>query len=64
MATCSTVLPWRIGGTVELDGLPSLGWHRVGHDLSILTAAAAEYYQREIGVNQIFNTCLCLTFLQ
>ena len=32
MATCSSVLTWRIPGTVEPDGLPSMGSHRVGHD--------------------------------
>ena len=31
-ATHSSVLAWRIPGTGELDGLPSLGSHRVGHD--------------------------------
>ena len=32
MATHSSVLTWRIPGTVEPDGLPSMGSHRVGHD--------------------------------
>ena len=32
MATHSSVLAWRIPGTVEPDGLPSQGSHRVGHD--------------------------------
>ena len=32
MATHSSVLVWRIPGTAELGGLPSMGWHRVGHD--------------------------------
>ena len=32
MATHSSVLAWRIPGTVEPDGLLSLGLHRVGHD--------------------------------
>ena len=26
------VLAWRIPGTAEPDGLPSMGLHRVGHD--------------------------------
>ena len=30
MATHSSVLAWRIPGTGELGGLPSLGLHRVG----------------------------------
>ena len=32
MATHSSVLSWRIPGTGEPGGLPSLGSHRVGHD--------------------------------
>ena len=32
MATHSSVLAWRIPGTEELGGLPSIGSHRVGHD--------------------------------
>ena len=32
MATHSSVLAWRIPGTVEPGGLPSMGSHRVGHD--------------------------------
>ena len=37
----SSVLAWRILGTVEPGGLPSMGSHRVGHDWSDLAAAAA-----------------------
>ena len=32
MATHSSVLAWRIPGTGESSGLPSMGSHRVGHD--------------------------------
>ena len=32
MATLSSVLAWRIPGTGEPGGLPSMGSHRVGHD--------------------------------
>ena len=32
MATHSSVIAWRISGTVEPGGLPSMGSHRVGHD--------------------------------
>ena len=32
MATHSSVLAWRIPGTVEPGRLPSMGSHRVGHD--------------------------------
>ena len=40
MATHSSVLAWRILGTGEPGGLPSMGSHRVGHDWSGLAAAA------------------------
>ena len=44
------VLAWRIPGTGEPGGLPSMGSHRVGHDCSDLAAAAngtkrAPYYK-------------------
>ena len=32
MATHSSVLAWRIPGTEEPGGLPSMGSHRVGHN--------------------------------
>ena len=32
MATHSSILAWRIPGTAEPGGLPSMGSHRVGHD--------------------------------
>ena len=32
MATHSSILAWRIPGTEEPGGLPSMGSHRVGHD--------------------------------
>ena len=32
MATHSNILAWRIPGTGEPGGLPSMGSHRVGHD--------------------------------
>ena len=40
MATHSSVLAWRIPGTGEPGGLPSMGSHRVRHDWSNLAAAA------------------------
>src|SRR5574337_1450367 len=39
MATHSSVLAWRISGTGEPVGLPSMGSHRVGHDCSDLAAS-------------------------
>ena len=41
MATHSSVLAWRIPGTGEPGGLPSIGLHRVGYNWSNLAAAAA-----------------------
>ena len=32
VATHSSILAWRIPGMEEPGGLPSMGWHRVGHD--------------------------------
>ena len=40
MAAHSSVLAWRIPGTAEPGGLPSMGSHRVGHDWNNLAAAA------------------------
>ena len=40
MTTHSSVLAWRIPGTGEPGGLPSMGSHRVRHDWSDLAAAA------------------------
>ena len=45
MATHFSVLAWRIPRTVEPDGLPSVGSHRVGHDWGDLAAAAAAVLQ-------------------
>ena len=39
MATRSSVPAWRIPGTGEPGGLPSMGSHRVGHDWSDSAAA-------------------------
>ena len=41
MATYFIVLAWRIPGTGEPGGLPSMGSHRVGHDWNDLAVAAA-----------------------
>ena len=41
MATHSSVLAWRIPGTEEPGGLPSMGSHRVGHNWSDLAVAVA-----------------------
>ena len=48
MATHSSVLAWRITGTGEPGGLPSMGSHRVRHDWSYLAAAAACLLWRKV----------------
>ena len=50
MAAHPSVLAWRIPGTVEPGGLPSVGSHRVGDDWSDLAAAAAAAAE-ECGAN-------------
>ena len=42
MATHSSILAWRIPGTEEPGGLPSMGSHRVRHNWSDLAAAAKD----------------------
>ena len=44
MATHSSVLAWRIPGTGEPGGLPSMWSHRIGHDWSDLAAVAAGFF--------------------
>jgi len=48
MATHSGVLAWRIPGTGEPGGLPSMGSHGVGHDWSDLAAAARTQQKKKI----------------
>ena len=57
MATHSSVLAWRIPGTGEPGGLPSMGSHRVRHDWIDLAAAAAAAagYKCNLGVNYILK---------
>ena len=50
MATHSSVLAWRIPGTGEPGGLPSMGLHRVEHDGSALAAAAAAAARSQVAV--------------
>ena len=47
MATHSSILAWRIPGTGEPGGLPSIGLHRVGHNRSDLAAAAASLSRKQ-----------------
>ena len=60
MATHSSVLAWRIPGTGEPGGLPSMGSQRVGHDWRDLAAAAAATIQENIIALVI--CCLLLTY--
>ena len=50
MATHSSVLAWRIPGTGEPGGLPSMGSHRVRHDGSDLAVAVAEISSRKLEI--------------
>ena len=49
MATHASVPAWRIPGTAELGGLPSMGSHRVRHGWSDLAAATAGLQKRGCG---------------
>ena len=65
MATQSSVLAWRIPGTGEPGGPPSMGSHRVGHDWSDFEAAAAAH--KVASIMFVFNTVfpthfVCLLF--
>ena len=59
MATHSSVLAWRIPGTGEPGGLPSMGLHRVGHDRSDLAAAATAVY-----LEKFYGGWFCVCVLQ
>ena len=55
MATHSSIPAWRIPGTGEPGGLPSMGSHRVGHDWIDLAAAAAGWVNG-CGWNKYINS--------
>ena len=48
MAPHSSTLAWRMPGSGEPGGLPSMESHRVGHDWSDLAAAAADSKERSV----------------
>ena len=56
MATHSSVLAWRIPGTGEPGGLPSMGSHRVRHNWSYLAAAVT--FNTMWKNFQMYNLCL------
>ena len=68
MATHSSVLAWRIPGSGEPGGLPSMGLHRVGHDWSDLAAAAAAHtvishrYRWYRFMHRYFGGIFCVSF--
>ena len=62
MVTHSSILAWRIPGTAEPDGLPSLGSYRIRHDWSDLAAAAAPRPHLSI-VKPILKLCVCLSLI-
>ena len=70
MATHSSVLAWRIPGTGEPGGLPSMGLYRVGHNWSDLAAAAAaaaaaDFQLGNLGLNLADNViCLISWFIR
>ena len=47
MATHSSVLAWRIPGTGEPCGLPSMGSHRVGHDWNDSSSSSSSPYNSD-----------------
>ena len=61
MATYSSDLAWRIPGTGEPVGLPSMTSHRVGHDRSDLAAAAAWSWLLNICAYEVLITQSCPT---
>ena len=60
MATHSSVLAWRIPGTGEPGGLPSMGSRRVGHNWSDLAAAIAATVMLELTTMSFMRTGLTL----
>ena len=60
MATHSSVLAWRIPGTGEPGGLPSMGSHRVEHDWCDLAAAATtSCFEDEETRSKVFKWPAC-----
>ena len=51
MATHSSVLVWRIPGTGEPGGMPSMGLHRVRHDWSDLAVAAGLVMEKKMATH-------------
>ena len=62
MATHSSILAWRIPGTGEPGGLPSMGMHRVGHERSDLAAEAAAGKFHPVVTLALTKALLCFKF--
>ena len=63
MATHSSVLVWRIPGTGEPGGLPSVGSHRVGHDwsdLTMLVISSSVCYTHIVYTHMYTHTYTCI----
>ena len=61
MATHSSVLAWRIPGTAEPGGLPSMGSHRVRHDWNNLAAAVAAKRMHSLTLRPLHSPSLTST---
>ena len=61
MATHSSVLAWRIPGTMEPGGLLFMGLHRVRHDRIDLAAAAVSYTTTQS--SHLYTYCLIFTIM-
>ena len=48
MATRSSILAWRIPGSGEPGGLPSMGSHRIGHDCFVLCLQFSEVCEKSL----------------
>ena len=67
MATHSSVLAWRIPGTVEPGRLPSMGSHRIRHDwydLAAVAAAADLYELIDYRKNSPFLPFVCFSLIE
>ena len=62
MATYSSVLAWRIPGTGEPGGLPSMGSHRVRHNWSDL--AAVLWYNQYYAFSDLYTLHFMSAFLE
>ena len=63
MATHSSVLAWRIPGTGEPGGLPSVGSHRVGHNWSDLAIEFQNIYSHR-AISMVVINLVCYHWMQ